>query len=250
MLSNSDKTALLLHTVNMDTPILIIDDDLELCALLGEYLGTQGFVVNSIHNGAEAVTHLKSHSYPVVVLDIMLPGLQGLDVLRRLREFSNTPVLMLTARGEDTDRIVGLELGADDYLPKPCNPRELAARLRAILRRAPEASDSNHDSGDISVGQTTLHRGDRSASHGGQALSLTSAEFNLLQVLLARAGHAVDKDTLSQEGLGRPLSAYDRSVDVHVSKIRRKLAEAGGEGLIVSVRGHGYQFAVSSEDRG
>lgn len=249
MLRSGDKSTPVLHTVSMDTPVLIIDDDLELCALLGEYLGTQGFAVTAIHNGAEAVTHLRSHSYPAVVLDIMLPGLQGLDVLRRLREFSNIPVLMLTARGEDTDRIVGLELGADDYLPKPCNPRELAARLRAILRRAPRADTNGGQSNDIEVGLMTLHQGDRSASYGGEALSLTSAEFNLLQVLLYRAGHAVDKETLSQEGLGRPLSAYDRSVDVHVSKIRRKLAEAGGEGLIVSVRGHGYQFAVSSEDK-
>jgi DNA-binding response OmpR family regulator len=150
---------------------------------------------------------------------------------------------MLTARGEDTDRIVGLEMGADDYLPKPCNPRELAARLRAILRRS-QLTDINESQTEVSVGSTTLNSANRTAIHRGVSLNLTSAEFNLLMILLKRAGKIVDKDTLSQEGLGRPLSAYDRSVDVHVSKIRRKLANAGGKALIVSVRGLGYQFAV------
>ena len=246
MLSDGDKSLCLLHTVNMEPSVLIIDDDQELCSLLDEYLGAQGFTVTAIHNGAEAVEHLRLQHYAVLVLDIMLPGMQGLDVLRKLREFSNTPVLMLTAKGEDTDRIVGLELGADDYLPKPCNPRELAARLRAILRRARD--QGNRDAGEVelAVGATCLNRGDRSAKHNGHALNLTSAEFNLLQVLLTRAGNAVDKETLSREGLGRPLSAYDRSIDVHVSKIRKKLAKAGGEGLIISVRGLGYQFTVTS----
>lgn len=226
----------------MEKTVLIVDDDRELCALLQEYLSLQGFRVSAIHDGAAAVTHLAGHTYDALVLDIMLPGLQGLDVLRKLREFSDTPVLMLTAKGEDTDRIVGLELGADDYLPKPCNPRELSARLRAILRRA---GDPGNRSGEIRVGDTVLNGADRSASYREEALQLTSAEFNLLQILMSRAGSVVNKDTLSTEGLGRPLSAYDRSVDVHVSKIRKKLAAAGGENLIVSVRGLGYQFAMS-----
>jgi DNA-binding response OmpR family regulator len=179
------------------------------------------------------------------VLDVMLPGLQGLDVLRKLREFSTTPILMLTARGEDTDRILGLEMGADDYLPKPCNPRELAARLRAILRRFQGAGDDKTPS-ELVVGQTRINPADRSASFGGVDLQLTSAEFNVLQTLLREAGKVVDKETLSQQALGRPLSAYDRSIDVHVSKIRKKLAEHGGDKLIVSVRGIGYQFTVSS----
>ncbi|MFV8816373.1 response regulator [Haliea sp. E17] len=231
----------------MQEQVLIIDDDRELCALLQEYLLSQGLACNAIHDGAEAVRHLRNQHYDVLVLDIMLPGMQGLDVLRKLREFDNTPVLMLTARGEDTDRIVGLEMGADDYLPKPCNPRELAARLRAILRRAgsPQAADSADD---IEAGETHLHLPSRTAHHAGQALPLTSAEFNLLWVLLRHAGQVVDKDTLSREGLGRPLAAFDRSVDVHVSKIRRKLADAGGDNLILSVRGAGYQFALENED--
>ncbi|MEH6587975.1 MAG: response regulator transcription factor [Halioglobus sp.] len=230
----------------MDTRVLIIDDDKELCSLLAEYLQLQGFTVSAIHDGAAAVSHLRQQHYDVLVLDIMLPGMMGLDVLRNLRDFDNTPVLMLTARGEDTDRIVGLEMGADDYLPKPCNPRELAARLRAIMRRADGVSTPEQKT-QISVGQTNLNSANRTVSHQGIALNLTSAEFNLLQVLLQRAGKVVDKDTLSQEALGRPLSAYDRSIDVHVSKIRRKLADATGDNLIVSVRGLGYQFAMDGD---
>ena len=227
----------------MQTAVLIIDDDRELCGLLCEYLGQQGFEVDSIHDGAQAIAHLAGQDhYAVIVLDIMLPGMQGLDVLRTLRERCDTPVLMLTARGEDTDRIVGLELGADDYLPKPCNPRELVARLRAILRRAGEGRMVAAPP-QLAVGALRLNAGDRSAALGSTALSLTSAEFNLLQVLMRQPGSPVDKETLSREALGRPLSAYDRSIDVHVSKIRKKLAEAGGEGLILSVRGRGYQIA-------
>jgi DNA-binding response OmpR family regulator len=244
MLSLGDKNPGLLHTMNMENSVLIIDDDQELCALLAEYLQIQGFAVNCIHDGSEAIGHVKEQQYDALVLDIMLPGTMGLDVLRKLREFTNTPVLMLTARGEDTDRIVGLEMGADDYLPKPCNPRELAARLRAILRRAQGDGDSTPPS-EVSVGGTVINSANRTAKHQDQQLQLTSAEFNLLQVLLTRAGKVVDKDTLSKEALGRPLSAYDRSIDVHISKIRRKLADAGGHNLIVSVRGLGYQFAVS-----
>lgn len=228
----------------MQNSVLIIDDDRELCALLQEYLALQGFSVSAIHDGAKAIEHLAQHSCDALVLDIMLPGMQGLDVLRKLREFSTVPVLMLTARGEDTDRIVGLELGADDYLPKPCNPRELAARLRAILRRTGEVA---RPGGELAVGSCCVNRADRSASYAGRPMQLTTAEFNLLHLLLARAGSVVDKETLSREALGRPLSAYDRSIDVHISKIRKKLAAVGGDRLIVSVRGQGYQFAVSED---
>lgn len=231
----------------MGATILIIDDDQELCGLLSEFLRLEGFQPASIHDGAEAVVHCQAHDYDAIVLDIMLPGLQGLDVLRKLRQTSSTPVLMLTARGEDTDRILGLELGADDYLPKPCNPRELAARLRAILRRSQSAHD-NDASLPVTVGQTSVNPADRSASYGGSDLQLTSAEFNVLMVLASQAGNVVDKDTLSQQALGRPLTAYDRSIDVHVSKIRKKLASLGGDNLIVSVRGIGYQFAKTAGD--
>ena len=229
----------------MSATVLIIDDDTELCTLLGDFLGLEGFTPGAIHNGEEAVAHCREHNYDAIVLDIMLPGLQGLEVLRQLREFTDTPVLMLTARGEDTDRIVGLELGADDYLAKPCNPRELAARLRAILRRS-RAPDPDPAAGTLEVGRTIIHPGSRRASYGGIDLPLTSAEFNILQALVSRAGTVVSKETLSQQALGRSRSAFDRSIDVHVSKVRKKFAAAGGEDMIVSVRGSGYQFRTDT----
>jgi len=231
----------------MSATILIIDDDTELCALLSDFLQLQGFQTYAVHDGTEAVRHCKANRYDAIVLDVMLPGLQGLDVLRSLREFSTTPVLMLTARGEDTDRIVGLEMGADDYLPKPCNPRELAARLRAILRRF-QSTAGEEPPAELAAGQVRIIPSDRSATYAGLDLQLTSAEFNVLQALLSQPGRVVDKETLSQQALGRPLSAYDRSIDVHVSKIRKKLAAQGGDKLIVSVRGIGYQFAVARQD--
>jgi DNA-binding response OmpR family regulator len=231
----------------MSATILIIDDDRELCALLASFLQLEGFTTSAVHDGAEAVLHCRDHSYDAIVLDVMLPGLQGLEVLRKLREFTSTPVLMLTARGEDTDRIVGLEMGADDYLPKPCNPRELAARLRAILRRF-QGTTSDTAAIELSAGAVHLNTAQRSVTYAGTDLQLTSAEFNVLQTLLSQAGTVVDKETLSQQALGRALSAYDRSIDVHVSKIRKKLASQGGENLIISVRGVGYQFALGAAD--
>lgn len=231
----------------MSATVLIIDDDKELCSLLCDFLLLEGFAPSAIHDGDEAVIHCQDHSYDAIILDIMLPGLQGLDVLRQMRQYTSTPVLMLTARGEDTDRILGLELGADDYLPKPCNPRELAARLRAILRRSHPAVDAKlkHT---LEVGRTRINASNRNASFDGLDLQLTSTEFNLLLVLLNCAGTVVSKETLSQQALGRSLSAYDRSVDVHISKIRKKLATCGGDDLIVSVRGSGYQFRASAGD--
>lgn len=228
------------------TNLLIIDDDQELCALLTEFLQLEGFAIASIHDGAQAITHLQEKRYDAIVLDIMLPGMQGLDVLRELRAFCHTPVLMLTARGEDMDRILGLELGADDYLPKPCNPRELSARLRAILRRSQTGGQEIENRVKITVGKTAIDPAGRTALHAGKDLALTSTEFNVLAQLLANAGKVVGKDQLSQDALGRTLSAYDRSIDVHISKIRKKLAAAGGTDLIASIRGVGYQFKISS----
>ena len=231
----------------MSTNVLIIDDDKELCALLADFLSLEGFETQAIHNGAEAVAHCRTRNHDAIVLDIMLPGLQGLDVLRQVRQFTTTPILMLTARGEDTDRILGLELGADDYLPKPCNPRELAARLRAILRRgnfvAEEVAPPVLESG-----ATAMNAANRSATYGGVDLQLTSTEFNVLQVLVSNAGTVVSKELLSQNALGRALSAYDRSIDVHISKVRKKLAALGGDNLIISVRGSGYQFKIGAGD--
>ncbi len=228
----------------MSVAILLIDDDRELCSLLSDFLALEGFQASAVHHGVEAVAHCRKHHYDAIVLDIMLPGLQGLDVLRQIRQFSTTPILMLTARGAETDRILGLELGADDYLPKPCNPRELAARLRAILRRSPKLVEGSDT---LEAGRTSIIPAERRALYGGVDLHLTSAEFNVLQLLVRSAGTVVHKETLSQQALGRALSAYDRSIDVHVSKIRKKLSALGGENLIVSVRGSGYQFRISPE---
>jgi DNA-binding response OmpR family regulator len=232
----------------LSNTVLIVDDDRELCDLLVEFLHLEDFEASAVHDGKEAVRLCRARDFDAIVLDIMLPGLQGLEVLRSLRTFSSTPVLMLTARGEDTDRIVGLELGADDYLAKPCNPRELAARLRAVLRRAGDSTmPAERSTADLVVGQTVLNSAARSASHAGTSLQLTSAEFNILQLLLQRAGTVVAKESLSEQALGRALTAYDRSVDVHISKLRKKLAASGGEKLILSVRGSGYQFAVRTQ---
>lgn len=230
----------------MTEHLLIIDDDRELCGLLQEFLQLEGFTVDLCHDGLESLQRCRQQRFDAIILDIMLPGMQGLEVLRKLRERLDTPVLMLTARGEDTDRIIGLELGADDYLPKPCNPRELAARLRAILRRRRGIEPGKE--ADLRVGLTHLNSADRSASWNDRRLELTSAEFNILHTLLSHAGNVVDKESLSRQALGRALSAYDRSVDVHVSKIRKKFAACGADNPIVSIRGAGYQFTVSAAE--
>lgn len=228
----------------MESHILIIDDDRELCTLLADFLLLEGFTVASIHDGAEAIEHCKGNNYDALVLDVMLPRVQGFDVLRRIREFSAVPVIMLTARGDDTDRIVGLEMGADDYLPKPCNPRELAARLRAILRRADNSTSDN--SVLLEIDDIQLDKAQRSVKVAGVILKLTTAEFNVLSVLLENAGEVVNKELLSQKALGRPLMAYDRSIDVHVSNIRKKLPDNGSQERITNIRGVGYQLTRTS----
>ena len=228
----------------MSHSILIIADDRELCGLLEDFLQLEGFHTSSVHDGAEAVETCKGNEYDAIVLDVMLPRIQGFDVLRRLREFSSTPVIMLTARGEDTDRIVGLEMGADDYLPKPCNPRELAARLRAILRRTDSTGGAEPTV--LQIDGLKASTSERKVEHEGQELKLTTAEFNVLLVLMRHAGQVVNKEMISQQALGRALTAYDRSVDVHVSNLRKKLGGSDRE-LIKNVRGVGYQLLQSTE---
>ena len=221
----------------MNHTILIIDDDRALCELLRDFLGLEGFNTEAVHDGAEAIEVCKGREFDALVLDVMLPRVQGFDVLRKLREFSSVPVIMLTARGEDTDRIVGLEMGADDYLPKPCNPRELAARLRAILRRTEKAGEQEPSS--LEIDELRASTSERRVEFRGEELKLTNAEFNVLLVLMRHAGEVVNKELISQQALGRALTAYDRSVDVHVSNLRKKL---GGADLIKNVRGVGYQL--------
>jgi two-component system OmpR family response regulator len=218
----------------MATQVLLADDDVELSAMLKEYLEREGYAVTAVHDG-EAAARL-APGFQIVVLDVMMPRLDGIEALRRIRAQSRVPVIMLTARGDDVDRIVGLELGADDYVPKPCTPRELAARLRAILRRTqPQAA-----AGPLTVQGLVLWPEKRRAEWHGRALELTSTEFNLLEVLMRNAGRAVSKKELSESGLGRPLARFDRAIDVHLSSIRHKLGEGGS--LIHTVRGVGYQL--------
>jgi two-component system response regulator CpxR len=224
--------------------ILVIDDDTELCELLGEYLQREGYVVTAVHDGAEGLTKAIAGGYALVVLDVMLPGLGGFEALRRLRAVSALPVLMLTARGDDVDRIVGLEIGADDYLAKPFNPRELAARIRAILRRAQPAGNRPAEDS-LQVGDVKLSPSAHAVWRGGEKLELTAAELLLLQLLLANAGHIVERKELSKEVLDRRLSPFDRSLDMHVSNLRRKLGPAPGGGeRIKTVRGVGYIYAL------
>ena len=224
------------------TRVLIIDDDTELCELLAEYLGEEGFSVEAAHDGESGAKRALAGEHDLVVLDVMLPGLNGLDVLRRIRESSPVPVVMLTARGEEVDRIVGLEIGADDYLPKPFNPRELAARMRAVLRRAGGGQEEITDTA-IAVADVRLDPGARAVTRSGDQIDLTGIEFELLAVLLRGAGRVVSRDELSRTALGRRASSFDRSLDVHLSNLRRKLGPLpdGGE-RIKTVRGMGYQY--------
>lgn len=223
--------------------VLLVDDDIELCAMLKEYLEPEDFQVDLAHDGAQGARQALAEPYDVVVLDVMLPGLGGFEALRRIRADSQTPVLMLTAKGDDIDRIVGLELGADDYLPKPCNPRELVARLRAILRRTAVQPHGPGPARPLQVGDLELRPAERAAQWRDLVLDLTSTEFNILQVLVQNAGQVVSKAQLSEHGLGRALERYDRSIDMHVSNLRHKLGTlADGRSPIQTVRGAGYQY--------
>lgn len=226
------------------TSVLLIDDDIELTALLGEYLEQEGFRVSIAGDGERALGRILDARADIVVLDIMMPKINGLEVLRRIRSESSVPVLMLTARGDEVDRIVGLNLGADDYLAKPCSPAELAARIRAILRRTLPSEGPPSESAPIQrEGALSMDRQRRLATWAGQPLALTGVEFNLLDVLTAQIGKPVSRADLSLQGLGRPLAAYDRAVDVHVSSIRQKIGSfANGRSPIQSLRGVGYIF--------
>jgi DNA-binding response OmpR family regulator len=204
--------------------------------MLREYLEREGFGVSVVHDGEDAARLALSGSYQIVVLDVMMPKVDGIEALRLIRQSSQVPVIMLTARGDDVDRIVGLELGADDYVPKPCTPRELVARLRAILRRAQPGADG----GPIEIGGVTLWPEKRRVQWRGRELPLTSIEFNVFEVLMRNAGRVVSKHEISEQALGRPLARFDRSIDVHLSSIRQKLGD--GAKLIRTVRGLGYHL--------
>jgi two-component system response regulator CpxR len=226
--------------------ILIADDDRELNALLADYLGREGYAVGSAYDGASALRQLRDAGTrpDLLILDVMMPGCDGLETLRKLRQQHPLPVIMLSARGEPVDRVIGLELGADDYLAKPCLPRELLARVRAQLRRG-SASQAAPVVEALSVGKLRLHPGERRAWSGATELVLTGAEFSLLLALAQQAGQVIDKSVLTRLALGRELERFDRSIDVHVSRLRQKLTAAGGaDARIESIRGAGYLLAM------
>ncbi len=227
--------------------ILVVDDDLDLCELLSKYLRREGFEFDMAHDGELGVERALSGDYALVVLDVMLPRLNGFDALSVIRSKSSVPVMMLTARGDDVDKIVGLEMGADDYLQKPFNPRELVARVRAILRRA-RAENGDSNSGALPerflVGDVELDKGTRVVTRGREDVTLTTVEFDLLEMLLRSAGHIVTREELVKSILGRNFTPYDRSIDTHVSNLRKKLGHyADGIERIKTIRGVGYIYA-------
>jgi two-component system response regulator CpxR len=229
--------------------ILVIDDDVELCELVTEYLAHDGCDVAAVHNGIQGVERALSGEFALVVLDLMLPGIEGYEVLHRIRSRSSIPVIMLSARGEESDRILGLETGADDYVPKPFNPRELTARIHAVLRRVPARAVGNATlaPGRIVLGDVLLDVGARSIRCGTRPVELTSVEFDLLKVFLKTPGRVIPREDLARAVLGRELGTLDRSVDVHVSNLRKKLGALpdGGE-RIKAIRSTGYLYAAPS----
>lgn len=235
------------ETTEPEVRILLVDDDAELSAMLGEYLAAEGFEADSVLNGEAGVDAALSGKYAAVVLDVMLPRLSGVEVLRRIREKSRVPIIMLTAKGDNIDRVVGLEMGADDYVPKPCYPRELVARLRAVLRRTGEAEPARGSAEWLIAGPLKLSPALRQVICNGDAVELTVSEFNLLETLILAGDRVVSKDELSTAALGRPREAYDRSVDVHVSNLRQKLQKAAGDAVeILTARGVGYRLKADA----
>jgi len=222
--------------------VLIIDDDAELVELFQEYLQQEQFQVSTSLTGKAGLEMALTGDYDLIILDMMLPDITGTEILLQIRQKSLIPVLMFTAKGDDIDRIIGLESGADDYVPKPCTPRELVARIRAILRRM-DALMVDMQTQDIQIGPLQLSAQKRQVLWFDKPLDLTSTEFNLLETLVRKAGHVVSKDELSQRALGRPLVRFDRSIDVHMSSIRQKLGnQQDGQSYIQTIRGKGYQF--------
>ena len=223
--------------------VLLVDDDVELVDMLRTYMEGEGFDVTVAHDAEAGVAAALSPSCQLVVLDVMMPKMTGIEALTLIRRSSRVPIVMLTARGDDADRIAGLELGADDYVPKPCTPRELVARIRAILRRTQPGDTAGDATATIEAGPLKLSPGQRRAEWAGKPLDLTSTEFNLLEVLARNAGRVVTKAELSEQGLGRPLARFDRSIDVHISSLRQKVGRlADGRSYIQTVRGLGYQL--------
>ena len=230
---------------NSEARVLLVDDDRELCQMLTEYLNAEHFDVTSVHDGGDALERLRTADFEILILDVMLPSVGGFDVLRKLGASYQTPILMLTARGDDIDRIVGLELGADDYLSKPFNPRELVARIRAILRRTqPDGGGPGERLPErLTVDDVAVEVDRRLVRRAGAPVELTAVEFALLELLMRAAGSVVRREDLARGALGRSLLPFDRSIDVHVSRVRKKLGPRpdGGE-RITTLRAVGYLY--------
>jgi two-component system, OmpR family, phosphate regulon response regulator OmpR len=231
----------------MADQVLIVDDDTRLSAMIADYLSGNGYVVHCAGNGLDGVAELSRRSPDAVILDVMLPDIDGLETCRRMRAVSDVPILMLTAKGEETDRIVGLELGADDYLPKPFNPRELLARLKAILRR--RTGNVGTAARTLRFGRLEIDPGSRTARIDGSDCAMTSHQFNLLVALAENAGRVLSRDQLMDLLKGEELEAFDRSIDVHISRIRAVIEDDPKHPRrIITVRGAGYVFARSQDE--
>lgn len=237
----------------MNSQVLVIDDDVELCGLLTDYLEREGYHLKSVHSGEQGRYEALAGSYDFIVLDVMLPGIDGFEVLRRIREKSTVPILMLSARGEEIDRIVGLEMGADDYLAKPFNPRELLARLKAIQRRSRESHSAEKNAEDVNdvilLGDLIVDARTMEVYLAGKRVPFTVAEFSLIRELVLTPGQVVNREDLAQRVLGRDLVIFGRSIDVHIASLRKKLGRTadGGE-RIKTIRGVGYMYMYVQKD--
>lgn len=225
--------------------ILIADDDEELCYLLKEYLEQEGMAVQTVPDGHSAIKILQAQSFDLLVLDVMMPMMNGFDTLKAIRLTSDIAVIMLTAKGEKLDRIAGLDMGADDYIAKPCDPLELIARIRAVIRRSFNTKVSKSDGEVVNLDNLTVLKTSRQAMVDNEYLDFTSTEFDLLLVLSDKAGELITREELSQLGLGKPLQLHDRSIDMHISHLRKKLGlDSQNRERIKTVRGTGYQFVI------
>ncbi len=222
-----------------------MDDDQELCELLVRYLQREGIEVDQVHTGADGLRQAFTYPYDAMVLDVMMPGMTGLEVLTELRKKSQLPVVMLTAKGDEMDRIVGLEIGADDYLPKPCNPRELIARLRAVFRRA-QSEPTTKNSDVIRIDELEIDHSQHHVLKNNELLELTVTEYNILNTLVSHLGTVVEKNQLAEEAMSRSLTLFDRSLDMHLSNLRKKLGvHDDGQARIKTIRGVGYMYVTA-----
>ena len=235
-----------------NTKILMVDDDTKLCRLVKDYLAPFGFAVEAAHTGISGLEKTKAENFDAMILDVMMPEMDGFEVLKEIRKFSNIPVLMLTALGDEADRIVGLEIGADDYLPKTFSTRELLARLRAVTRRSQmsaNAAQEQNDSDEITVGDIYINSATHEAEKGGEKLNLTALEFDLLKCLARSAGRVLDRDKILDEIAGRSYDVFDRSIDVHISSLRKKLGDDfKNPRYIKTIRSVGYMLVPQTEE--